>query len=137
MSIANREQPVASSTLRCPACSAEVATSAASCRSCHLPIADVRRHQARPRSTTARRVRTRLWGVPIYGGIVVWCLLALPTAAVFVVPAAIVGAVLHVLLGRWISAALAFVVIVGAAPLLFTPAMLADMLDSAGQMFGG
>lgn len=120
-------------TLTCPVCRSDVPPAAASCRSCHLPISDVARHQAPSRSTTVRRVRTRLWGLPIYGGLAAWSLLALPTAAVFVVPAAVVGAVLHVLLGRPVVGALATITLLVVAPLLLTPAMLADVVDSLGQ----
>lgn len=116
-------------TLRCPVCRAEVASTSAGCRSCHLPIRDVVANQRTGRSRGNRRVLTRLWGVPIYGGILAWCLLQLPTAAVFVVPAVVVGVVLHVLRGRPVLGALAFLVIVVVAPALFWPSIATDAFD--------
>ncbi|MDT9594233.1 hypothetical protein RDV89_14210 [Nocardioides zeae] len=122
-------------TLTCPVCRTDVAPSAAACRSCHLPMRDVTRHQptgSERRSRVLRGVRRRLWGAAIYAGIVVWCLAQLPTAASFVVPGAAVGAALHVVLGRPIVAALAFVLIVVVAPFLLVPSMGADILDDLG-----
>lgn len=116
-------------TLQCPVCRAEVAPTSAGCRSCHLPIRDVVANQRTGRSRDNRRVLTRLWGIPLYGGILAWCLLQLPTAAVFVVPAVVVGVVLHVLRGRPVLGALAFLVIVVVAPALFWPSIATDAFD--------
>ncbi|HEY1133073.1 MAG TPA: hypothetical protein VGE77_00720 [Nocardioides sp.] len=125
-----RGDKVVLEALTCPVCRSEVAPTAAACRSCHLPIRDVVQNQRTRRSRSSRRVATRLWGVPIYGGILAWCLLALPTAAVFVVPAVVVGAVLHVLRGRPIVGGLAFVTVVVVAPALFWPSIATDALDA-------
>lgn len=124
-----RGQQAAITTLRCPVCRSDVAPTSAACRSCHLPIRDVVDNQRTGRSRTNRQVLTRLWGIPIYGGILAWCLLQLPTAAVFVVPAVVVGAVLHVLRGRPYLGALAFLVIVVVAPALFWPSIATDAFD--------
>ena len=61
----------------------------------HLPIGDVSKHHTKQRSRRSRALTTRAWGAVIYGGIVAWCLLQLPSAAVFVLPAAAVAVVLH------------------------------------------
>ncbi len=86
----------------------------------------------RTRSRRRQAAQTRLWGLAIYGGIVAWCLLQLPTAAAFVVPAAAVAAVLHVVRGRLFVAALVFLVIVVVAPALFWPSMMTDVMDELG-----
>lgn len=121
--------------LTCPNCAAVLPTRAASCRTCHLPMADVVRHQ---RNGTRRRaaLTSRLWGLLAYAGIVVWCLVAIPTAAAFVVPAAAVGAVLHVLRGRPVVGGLVFVLIIAIAPLLLWPAMGTEVLDDLASYVG-
>ncbi|MFW6774343.1 hypothetical protein ACOACO_08665 [Nocardioides sp. CPCC 205120] len=88
---------------------------------------------ARPRWSRLARVRTRLWGLLVYGGVLAWCLVQLPTAAVFVVPAVAVGAVLHVVRGRPILGATVFLVILVVAPSLFWPSMLTDVMNSLGS----
>ncbi|MDF9716091.1 hypothetical protein INN71_03065 [Nocardioides sp. ChNu-153] len=88
---------------------------------------------ARPRWSRRARVQTRLWGLLVYGGILAWCLVQLPTAAVFVVPAVAVGAVLHVVRGRPVLGALLFLVILVVAPSLFWQSMLTDTMDSLGS----
>lgn len=122
-------------TLTCPMCLSDVSTRSASCRSCHLPIRDVVRHQDSARSPRRRAITTRLWGLLIYAGIVAWCLVQLPTAAAFVVPAAVVGAVLHVVRGRVLVGGLVFAAIAVVAPALFWPSMVTDMLDGVGARF--
>lgn len=62
-----------------------------------------------------------------------WCALQLPTSLPFVVPAALLGAAVHVLKGRpWLGAAV-FTVVVVVLPLVFVPALgtgaFADLAD--------
>lgn len=133
--MSTRGHQAAITTLTCPVCRSEVTPTSAACRSCHLPIRDVVDNQRGARSRSNHRVLTRLWGIPIYGGILAWCLLQLPTAAVFVVPAVVVGLVLHVLRGRPYLAALAFLVIVVVAPALFWPSIATEALDELTSRF--
>ena len=121
--------------LTCPVCRSDVSPRSASCRSCHLPTADVVRHQRVLRSGRREAVQTRLWGLFIYGGIVAWCLLQLPTAAVFVVPAAVAAAVLHVVRGRPYVGGVLFLVVVVVAPAMFWPSMATDVMDDLGSLF--
>ncbi|GAA5143903.1 hypothetical protein GCM10023340_10400 [Nocardioides marinquilinus] len=129
------DMPVLNSqTLTCPLCRDDVPASAASCRSCHLPIQDVRRHHLGGRRRGAD-LRIRLVGLVAYPALVAWCLWQLPTAATFVVPAAFVGWVLHVVRGRPVVGALVFMVVVALAPLLFWTAMATDLMDDVGSLF--
>ncbi len=121
--------------LTCPMCRSDVSPRSASCRMCHLPIADVTRHQGGISSKGRTAVRTRLWGLVIYAGIVAWCLFQLPTAAAFVVPAAVAAGVLHVLRGRPFSGAMVFLVIVVVAPTLLWPSMATNVMDDLGSRF--
>ncbi|GAB3086071.1 hypothetical protein [Nocardioides zeae] len=127
--ITRGQQQDAVDNLRCPVCRSDVPPRSAACRSCHLPIRDVVANQRPGGSRSNRRVLTRLWGIPIYGGIFAWCLLQLPTAAVFVVPAVVAGFTLHVLRGRPYTGALVFLVIVVVAPALFWPSIATEAFD--------
>ena len=86
------------------------------CFSCHLPIDSVRDNQPRfrraPRTRAAARwIVERTGGAVLYVGLVVACATSAPDALVIVVPAAIVGFVLHVGRGRvWVGLASAVVV---------------------------
>ncbi|WP_340539568.1 hypothetical protein [Nocardioides sp. GXZ039] len=70
----------------------------------------------------------------IYGAIGVWCVLLLPSAVTFVIPAAVAAGVIHVVRGRPYLAALVFLLIVIAAPLLFWPSISTDVLDDLGSI---
>ncbi len=98
-------------------------------------MADVVKNQGMTRSRRKGAISTRLWGVVIYGGVLAWCLLQLPTAATFVVPAVAAGLILHVVRAKPILAALAFIVIVVVAPALFWPSMLTDAMDGVSSFF--
>lgn len=121
--------------LICPVCRSEVSTRSAACGSCHLPIGDVSKHQTKQRSRRSRALTTRAWGAVIYGGIVAWCLLQLPSAAVFVLPAAAVAVVLHTIRAKPAIAAVAFIGIVVIAPALFWPSMLSGIVNDLGTSF--
>lgn len=104
--------------LTCPVCKGAVSSSSSMCHSCHLPIREVREHQ--PRSRRAPRTRAagrwaaiRLVGLFVYVGLVAVCASLEPKAQalVMVLPAALVGMVLHVVRGRlWIGLASAILV---------------------------
>jgi hypothetical protein len=123
--------------LVCPLCSGQVSTGAASCHDCHLPIADVRSHQPQRRSgaeraaRVAQALRVRVFGLLLYAGAVWWSSVQLPTSLTFVVPGALVAGWFHVVRGQPWRGVLAFLLVVGALPLLFWPSMLTDLLGSA------
>lgn len=116
-------------TLTCPLCSADVAGKSSGCRSCHLPIKDVKANQKRPqRFSRSRRTAGWIWnrfvGLAFYGAIVAWCALQMPASLTFVGPGAVIGALIHVFKGRpWLGLG-AFLVVVVLVPLLFWPSML-------------
>ena len=122
--------------LICPLCGAAVPLTAAACRGCHLPIADVRGNQPPRRlrgRSLARSAVVRLAGLVLYAVVVAWCATQLPTSLPFVAPAAVLGAAVHVLKGRpWMGVAV-FVVVVAALPFLLLPALgtgaFADLTD--------
>jgi hypothetical protein len=103
-------------TLTCPVCKTAVTSHSSMCFSCHLPIDSVRENQPRfrraPRSRAAARwLVTRAGGALLYVGLVVVCATSAPDALVIVLPAALVGFVLHVGRGRvWLGLASAIVV---------------------------
>lgn len=107
------------------------------CFSCHLPIDSVRENQPRfrraPRTRAAGRwVVTRTGGALIYVGLVVACATSAPDAWVIVLPAAIVGFVLHVGRGRvWVGLASA-IVVAGSIGLLAHRFELPPFEESAG-----
>jgi hypothetical protein len=118
-------RPTSASTLTCPLCGTSVPVTAASCRGCHLPIADVRQHHLkRTRSGSwTRGAAVRLVGLVLYGAVVAWCAWQLPAALPFVAPAAAAGVVLHGVKGRPWLGGLAFVVLVVVLPLVLAPAL--------------
>ena len=86
------------------------------CFSCHLPIRDVRENQPRyrraPQTRAAGRwAALRTLGVLVYVGLAVACAMLAPDALFVVLPAALVGIVLHVGKGRvWVGLASAVLV---------------------------
>jgi hypothetical protein len=113
--------------LTCPLCGGPVATKSSGCRTCHLPISDIRRHRA---STRTRRggfagaLWTRIVGIVLYVGIVAWAWWQLPNTLPFVVPAAVIGGGwLHVVRGRPWWGVVVFAIIVVAVPVLLWPAL--------------
>lgn len=123
--------------LTCPLCGEAVPVTAAACRGCHLPIADVRRHHPvgrRPRSW-GRAIRVRLAGFALYTAVVAWCAWQLPTSLPFVVPAAGAGLVLHGVKGRPWLGLVAFVVLVVALPVLLLPALGTGTFSDFGTWF--
>ncbi|HET6628083.1 MAG TPA: hypothetical protein VFG63_16970 [Nocardioidaceae bacterium] len=119
--------------LLCPVCRAPVAATSSMCLSCHLPIKDVAANQHRRPSRSAsrrgRRLRRLVSGVLIYVALVWWCWLQLPTALLFVVPAAAAGVWLHAVKGRPWLGLIAFVAIVAVVPLVFWPSMLTGLFS--------
>ena len=64
-----------SSVLVCPVCAIEVAPASASCRTCHLPMKDVRANQPASGARSndvARKVSRRLLGAVFYVGLGAW-----------------------------------------------------------------
>jgi hypothetical protein len=120
-------------------CGEAVPATAASCRSCHLPIEDVRRHHGEDRRTRARSwgraIRVRLVGLLLYAAVAAWCAWQLPTSLPFAVPAAAAGLVLHGVKGRPWLGALAFVVLVVALPKLLFPALGVGTFSDFGSWF--
>lgn len=114
--------------LVCPLCRAAVVASAAGCPSCHLPIADVRRHAEGQRTTRgrslARALKIRVTGAVLYTAAVAWTFVQLPDAIPFVVPGAVLGGgVLHVWKGKPWLGLVVFATIVIAVPLLLWPSL--------------
>jgi hypothetical protein len=129
--------PLSADALTCPLCGESVPVSAASCRGCHLPIADVRRHSAR-RSRSGSWVhaaRVRLLGLALYTAVLVWCAWQLPTSLPFVGPAAAAGLVLHGVRGRPWLGLLGFVVVVVVLPVLLFPALGTGAFSDWGSWF--
>jgi hypothetical protein len=123
----------------CPVCAVEVASASASCRSCHLPMRDVRANQPTPRgarsSDVARNVSRRLLGAVFYVGLGAWFAYRLPGTVTFLVPGVVIALWLHVVKGRSILGALAFVMIVGVLPTLFWPSMWTDLGNDVSAWF--
>jgi hypothetical protein len=99
-------------------------------------MADVVKNQAsvqRPRRAKGRvaaRARSAIFGLFAYAAVVLWCATQLPTSLLFVGPGAVAGVWLHVVKGRRVLGVLAFLVIVGLAPLLFWPSMLTGLFSN-------
>lgn len=79
-------------------------------------------------------MRVRLLGVVLYGAVVAWAYLQLPTTLPFVVPGAVLGGgLLHVGKGRPWLGLVVFAVVVVAVPLLLWPALgtgfVSDLTD--------
>lgn len=126
-----------SNVLMCPVCAVEVAPRSAACRSCHLPMKDVLANQLdrRRSSDMARTVSRRLLGAVFYVGLGAWFAYRLPGTVTFLVPGVVLALWLHVVKGRTILAALAFVVIVAVLPRLFWPAMWTELGNELTGLF--
>jgi len=123
-------------TLTCPVCKSTVTSHSSMCFSCHLPIDSVRENQPRfrraPRTRAAARwLVTRTGGALIYVGLVVVCATSAPDALLIVLPAALVGFVLHVGRGRVWRGLAAAVVVAGSIGVLAHQFELPPFEDSA------
>jgi hypothetical protein len=112
-----------------------VPDTAAACRSCHLPISDVRRSSARTPADRSwpRAVATAVTGLLLYTGVVAWSAWQLPATLPFVAPAAVAGAALHAVKRRPVLGLLAFGVLVAGLPFLLAPALGTGALSDLAE----
>jgi hypothetical protein len=92
-----------------------------------LSVADIRRSSARSGRWSEPWGRTfwsRFIGLVVYAGLVVWSWWFMPSALLFVLPGAIVGAYMQTIRARPLLGAVLFVLIVVVIPALLWPAGL-------------
>lgn len=97
------------------------------CATCHLSVADIRRHLAKSRRWSepwGRNLWSRFIGLVVYAGTVVWSWYFMPSVFLFVLPGAIVGTYMQTVRARPTFGALLFALIVIAVPFLLWSAGL-------------
>jgi hypothetical protein len=109
----------------CPLCGDSVTPRG--CPSCHLSVSEIQRHYGKAGRWSEPWGRTfwsRLIGLVVYVGLAVWSWWFMPSAFLFVLPGAIVGAYMQTVRARPVLGAVLFVVIVVVVPALLWPAGL-------------
>ena len=83
----------------------------------------------------ARKVSRRLLGAVFYVGLGAWFAYRLPGTVTFLVPGVAVALWLHMVKGRTLLGALAFLLIVAVLPKLFWPSLWTDLGNDVSDWF--